>query len=53
MNWDFSVDFGGKVTDTDKVYSSKSLPIYERVGALLVSDSKIDISKEIKKLSGD
>jgi hypothetical protein len=50
LNWDLDKDFGGKVANTDNVYSNSEFPIYERIGALLVSDSKIDITKEIEKL---
>ncbi len=50
LNWDMGKHFGGKVADTDEVYSNKDLPVYERVGALYVKDSDINIEKEIKKV---
>jgi len=50
LNWDLNKDFGGKVANTDNVYSNSENPTYERIGALLVSDSKIDMKKEIEKL---
>jgi len=50
LNWDLSKDFGGHVTHTDDVYSNTNNPIYERIGAKLVSDSKIDLKNEIELL---
>jgi len=50
LNWDMGKDFGGKVTDTDKVYSNKDLSVYERIGALYIKDSDINLEKEIKKV---
>lgn len=50
LNWDLKKDYGGKVANTDNVYSNSGNPIYERIGALLVSDSKIDMKKEIEKI---
>jgi tetratricopeptide (TPR) repeat protein len=50
LNWDLDKYYGGRVTNTNEVYSNLDNPIYERIGALLVSDSKIDLDMEIKKL---
>lgn len=41
-------NFGGHVANTDVVYSNSNNPIYERIGVKLVSDSKIDLKKEIE-----
>ena len=53
LNWDLNKYFGGKVVNTDDIYSDSELAIYERVGALLVSDSKINLKKEVKKIIKD
>ena len=50
INWDMNKYFGGHVADTKSVYEDSNKPIYERIGALLVDDSKIDLNREIKKL---
>jgi len=50
LNWNLNKDFGGKVVNTDDVYNNQKNQIFERVGAKLVSDSKINLEKEIKKL---
>lgn len=50
LNWDLSKSFGGITPNTDEIYSNKNIPIFERIGALLVSDSKIDLAKEIEIL---
>lgn len=50
LNWDLDEYISGKVVDTEQVYANKENPIYERIGALLVSDAEIDLNKEIKKL---
>lgn len=50
LNWDLSKYFGGKVMNDKDEYADSENPIYERIGALLVSDPKIDLITEIKKL---
>jgi len=50
INWDMNKYFGGKVADTKSIYEDISNPIYERIGALLVSDFKINLKEEINKL---
>lgn len=50
LNWDLKKNYGGNVINTDDVFSNSELPIFDRVGALLVSDSDINLKKEIKKL---
>jgi len=50
LNWDLSKDFGGHVVNTVNVYLNTNNPIYERIGAKLVSDSKIDLKNEIESL---
>lgn len=50
INWDMNKYFGGKVADTKSIYEDTTHPIYERIGALLVSDSKINLKEEINKL---
>jgi tetratricopeptide (TPR) repeat protein len=51
LNWDLNKDFGGKVANTDIVYSNANNPVYERIGAKIVSDPKIDLKKEIDLLA--
>jgi tetratricopeptide (TPR) repeat protein len=50
LNWDLNKYFGGKVVNANDVYSDSGNPIYERIGALLASDPKIDLNNEINKL---
>lgn len=50
LNWNLNKDFGGKVANTINVYSNLEFPIYERIGARLVEDPKIDLKQEIEKL---
>lgn len=50
LDWDLDKDFGGRNANTNEVYSNSKNPIYERIGALIVSDSKVDIRSEIDKL---
>lgn len=50
LNWDLEKKYSGNMVNVDNVYSNTKLPIYERVGALLVSDSDINLKKEINKL---
>lgn len=50
LNWDLGTEFGGKTVDSDAVYKNKSLPVYERIGALLVKNEDSDLIKEISKL---
>lgn len=51
LNWDFKTEKGGRVVNTDNIYNNSELLIHERIGALLVDDSNIDILKEYEKLS--
>jgi len=50
LDWDFNINFGGQVANTDDVYADSSNSIAERLGALLVTDARIDLKKEIDKL---
>lgn len=50
LNWDLNKEPGGNVVDPQNIYKNDTYPIYERIGALLVSDAKIDLMKEIDKL---
>ena len=50
LNRDLSKDLGGHLASTDAVYSNTKNQIYERIGAKLVSDSKINLKNEIKSL---
>jgi hypothetical protein len=50
INWNINKYYGGKVADTKSIYEDITNPIYERIGALLVSDSKINLKEEINKL---
>jgi hypothetical protein len=50
LNWDMNKYYGGKDGDTKGVYADSNNPIFERIGALLVSDSKINLKEEITKI---
>jgi tetratricopeptide (TPR) repeat protein len=50
LNWNPNKDFGGNLVNTNIVYNNLEIPIYERIGARLVEDSKIDLKQEIEKL---
>lgn len=50
LDWDFNKEYGGRRANTNDVYSNTNNPIYERIGALLVSDSKIDLKTEMEKI---
>jgi tetratricopeptide (TPR) repeat protein len=50
INWDINTIAAGKTADTKTIYANKKLPIYERIGALLISDTDIDLENEIDKL---
>ena len=50
LNWDLDKDFGGKTANTDQIISDIDIPSHERIGALLVSDSEINLKKEIKSM---
>jgi hypothetical protein len=50
LNWDLSKYYGGKVVNANDVYADSRNPVYERIGALLVSNPQIDLNNEIKKL---
>jgi tetratricopeptide (TPR) repeat protein len=50
LNWNPNKDFGGKIANTNNVYINLEFPIYERIGARLVEDPKIDLKQEIEKL---
>ena len=48
INWDMAKYFGGRPAATSDIDATK--PIYERIGALLQGDSKIDVKAEIEKM---
>jgi tetratricopeptide (TPR) repeat protein len=50
LNWDMNTEFGGKVFPAETVTTNKENPMYERIGALLVKEPKIDLKAEIEKL---
>lgn len=50
LNWNVEKDLGGHMANTENISSNPDNPIYERVGALLVSDTKIGLKQEILKL---
>lgn len=52
LNWDLRKDFGGSIPNTTSVYENLENPIYERIGALLVSDPKQDIKKAVEEILG-
>jgi tetratricopeptide (TPR) repeat protein len=50
IDWDMNVYFGGMPGPTREVIDNTQNPVYERVGAMLVSDNKTDLKEAIKKL---
>jgi len=50
LDWDLDHEFGGRVANTSEAYSNTNNPIYERIGAKIVSDSKVDLRSEIEKI---
>ncbi len=50
LDWDVTKKFNGQVANTEDVYFNASNPIYERIGALLVFNSRINLQSEIEKL---
>lgn len=51
INWDMLTEMGGRPGPTANVIANVKLPIYERLGATLVQNSKADLKTEIEKLS--
>jgi tetratricopeptide (TPR) repeat protein len=51
INWDMGKYFGGKPGPAQEVISDTKNPVYERVGAMLVLDSKTDIKSSIEKMT--
>jgi tetratricopeptide (TPR) repeat protein len=50
LNWDMAKDFGGKTPPTQSILSDIKSTIYEKAGAMLAADDKIDIKSTIEKL---
>ncbi|SMC87677.1 tetratricopeptide repeat protein [Pedobacter africanus] len=50
LSWDMNTEFGGKVFPTEIVINNNRNAIYERIGALLVKDPRVDLKTEIEKL---
>ena len=51
LDWDLNKDFGGSVVNTDDVYTNSSNSVAERIGALLVFNSRINLKAEIEKIN--
>lgn len=51
LNWNLNDLDSDNLKISKEVYKNKTLSVYERIGGLLVSDSMIDIEKEIKKIN--
>jgi len=51
INWDMDKYFGGKTGDTDCVYSNIGNPVFDRIGALLITNPDINLKEEIEKIS--
>ena len=51
INWDMDKYFGGKSGDTGGVYSNIGNPVFDRIGALLITDPDINLKEEIEKIS--
>lgn len=51
LNWDMAKEFGGKPAPTKAVLDNPENPIYEKIGALLVNNDKIDLKSTIEKFA--
>lgn len=51
INWDMDKYFGGKSGDTGGVYSNIGNPVFDRIGALLITDPDINLKEEIEKIN--
>ena len=50
INWDMDKYFGGITGDIDGVYSNIGNPVFDRIGALQLTDPDIDLKEEIEKI---
>jgi tetratricopeptide (TPR) repeat protein len=50
LNWDLGKYFGGTISNTKSVYDNQENPIYERIGALLISDPEQDLKQAIEEI---
>jgi hypothetical protein len=50
INWDMNMYYGGNTAPQKPVIDDKSKPVYERVGAMLIFDSKTGLKEAIQKL---
>jgi tetratricopeptide (TPR) repeat protein len=53
INWDMDKYFGGKDGDTEGVYSNIGNPVFDRIGALQITDPDINLKEEIEKISNN
>jgi tetratricopeptide (TPR) repeat protein len=53
LGWDTDDFLGQNIPNTTQIYNDTTKPIYERVGAKLVEEFKVDIMEEIEKLNVD
>jgi hypothetical protein len=51
LNWDLTKDFGGKIPATAPVIGDTKKPVYERLGAMLIADDKVDVKAAIEKMT--
>jgi len=50
INWDMDKYFGGKSGDTEGVYSNIGNPVFDRIGALQITDPDINLKEENEKI---
>jgi tetratricopeptide (TPR) repeat protein len=50
LTWDLTKDFGGKFVPAQPVIADSKSPVYEKIGAMLSADDKIDVKAAIEKL---
>jgi tetratricopeptide (TPR) repeat protein len=50
INWDMDRYFGGISGDPDGVYSNIGNPVFDHIGALLITDPDINLKEEIEKI---
>lgn len=50
IDWDMNTYFGGIAGPTEEVSKNITLPVCERIGAMLVADDKTDLKAAIEKL---
>lgn len=50
LGWDMNKEFGGKPMPTAEVIANKTNPVYERLGAALAGEDKVDLKAKIEEM---